>query len=163
MNKPISRITYCQNISLITLPEVHGDSSVIAAILTAIAQDGVNVDMISQTAPLGGSVSMSFSVSEAALPTLLATLNRLKSQYPGMRCEVSPGMNKINFYDAAMVNTPGVAAMVLDALSSAGVEVMMITTSTVDISILVSDTAMFEVLSVCRGKLDIKPEEVPFE
>ena len=49
MNNPISDIIYCQNMTLVTLPNLQSDSKIFAEILTAIAENGINADMISQT------------------------------------------------------------------------------------------------------------------
>ena len=160
MTQPISSITYCQNIALVTLPEVPCDSRIIGEILTAISRNGINVDMISQTAPQGGSISIAFSISMDAMGTLLPVINALKPRYPSLKCEISGGMSKLNFYDADMVNTPGVAAKVFTLLSE--VQVIMITTSTVDISILIREHELDRALELCAGQLGIQAAEVPF-
>ncbi len=160
MTQPISNITYCHNIALVTLPEVPCDSQIIGEILTAISENGVNVDMISQTAPQGGNISIAFSISMDAMGTLLPVINALKPKYPSLKCEISGGMSKLNFYDANMVNTPGVAARVFSLLSE--VQVIMITTSTVDISILVQDHELDRALELCAETMGIQAEEVPF-
>ena len=160
MSKPISSITWCQNIALVTLPEVPCDSRIIGEILTAISENGVNVDMISQTAPQGGNISIAFSISMDAMGTLLPVINGLKPRYPSLKCEISGGMSKLNFYDANMVNTPGVAAGIFTML--AGVQVIVITTSTVDISILIREHELDHALELCTESLGIHAEEVPF-
>ena len=163
METVITKITHCPNIALVTLPEVPSDSRITAEILTAISDAGVNVDMISQTAPQGGTISLAFSISMDSMAQLLPVINSLKPLHPGLKCEISGGMNKINFYDANMVNTPGVAARVFSALAGSGVQVVMITTSTVDISILVQDHEIEEALALCAKTFGTEPEEVPFE
>jgi aspartokinase len=160
MKTPISNITYCQNIALVTLPQVPCDSQIIGEILTAISASGVNVDMISQTAPQGGNISIAFSISMDAMGALLPVINALKPKYPTLKCEISGGMSKVNFYDADMVNTPGVAAKVFTLLSQ--VQVIMITTSTVDISILVREHELDHALALCEETLGIQAEEVAF-
>jgi aspartokinase len=59
-----------------------------------------------------------------------------------------------------MVNTPGVAAKVFTLLSQ--VQVIMITTSTVDISILVREHELDHALALCAETLGIQAEEVAF-
>ena len=163
MESVITKITYCPNIALVTLPEVPSDSRITAEILTAISAAGVNIDMISQTATQGGTISLAFSISMDSMAQLLPVINSLKPLHPGLKCEITGGMDKINFYDANMVNTPGVAARVFSALAACGVQVVMITTSTVDISILVQDHEIEEALALCADKFGTEPIEVPFE
>lgn len=157
----ISSITYCQNIALVTLRNVPCESSCIAEIFTTISENGVNVDMISQTAPQGQTISMAFTISMDAMGTLMPLINGLKPKYPQLHMEVSAGMTKINFYDKDMVTTPGVAAGVFSMFS--GVLVTMITTSTVDISVLIPQHLEEEALDLCRKTYGVEPEEIPFE
>lgn len=157
--QPISSITYCPNITLITLPNVAHDSASICGILTAISNSGINVDMISQSAPQGSDISISFTISSDAMAPLLPLLNSLSE----LRPEVLSGAAKINFYDADMVNTPGVAARVFSMLSAGGIQAYMITTSTVDISILVMEHELEAALELCRSTFGTEPEEVPFQ
>jgi aspartokinase len=160
--QPISKIIYCPNITLVTLPTVAHDSQMISTILTTISDNGINVDMISQSAPQGSDISISFTISSDTMGALLPIVNSLKPQFPELRPEVLNGAAKINFYDADMVNTPGVAAKVFSVLSESGIQVYMITTSTVDISILVLEHDLDAALEICREKFGVTPEEVSF-
>lgn len=158
---PISRIIYCTNIALVTLPEVPSDSAIQGEIFTSMAEGGINVDVISQTAPRGGSVSMAFSVSMDAVGSLLPIVAGLKNRYPGLRCEISSGMTKVNFYDSNMVNTPGVAALVFRMLH--GIQIHTIATTSVDVSIVIQEHDLEEVCKRCHEALGVEPEEVLFQ
>lgn len=159
MNSGISKISYCRNISLISLSQAPGDSRIVAELLTALAQAGICIDMISQTAPRGGTISVSFSLSDNALPAALTVLGSVRGKYPGMQSEVLPGNFKIAFYDKEMVHTPGVAARVFSALSGAGVQVMLITTSDVDISLLISAHDLQAALETVCKTFGVEPQE----
>ena len=159
----ISKITYCRGIALVTLRNVPGDSRIIGDILTTIASNGVNVDMISQTAPQGNLISVAFTISMDSMGRLLPVINSLKQEYPDLNLDLTAGMTKFNFFDDNMVNTPGVAANVFSLLGAQSIQITMITTSTVDISILVLDHSEEQVLELCRKSYGIEPEEIPFE
>lgn len=158
----ISTITYCQNIALVTLRNVPCESKFIGEILTAISRGGVNVDMISQTAPQGQTISIAFTISMDAMGAFLPIINGLKPKYPDLSMELSAGMTKVNFYDENMVSTPGVAAQVFSLLAEGNILVTMITTSTVDISILIPAHAEDAALRLCRETYGVEPEETPF-
>lgn len=158
----ISSITYCRNVALVTLRNVPCSSGIIADILTAISDGGINVDMISQTAPQGETISVAFSVSLNSIGQLMPIVNGFKPRYPGLNMELSLGMTKLNFYDDQMVDTPGVAAGMFTMLAKGGIHVNMITTSTVDISILVSEHEEDAALTLCRQTHGVEPQELPF-
>ena len=158
----ISNIIYCRNISLVTLRNVPYESGIIGEIFTEISTAGVNVDMISQTAPQGETIAVAFTISTEAMGQLMPVINRFKPKYPGLNLEVAAGMTKLNFYDQNMVNTPGVAAHVFSTLATAAVPVTMITTSTVDISLLIPEHDEDTALRLCRDAYDVEPTEVLF-
>lgn len=158
----ISNISYCRNVALVTLRNVPCDSAVIGSLFTAISEGGVNVDMISQTAPRGATIDLAFTIAHDAMGQLLPIVNGFKTRLPNLNLEMAMGMTKLNFYDENMVNTPGVAAHVFTTLSESSVRVTMITTSTVDISLLVQEAEENTALELCRKTYGVEPEELPF-
>ena len=162
MSRGISKISYCNQISLISLSQAPGDSRIVAEMLTALSDSSINIDMISQTAPRGGNISVSFSLSDGALPAALSVLGKLRATYPELQSEVLTGNCKLSFYDSDMVNTPGVAAKVLSALSSAGIQVMLITTSDVDISLLIGFADLALALETVLNTFGVEPVEAVF-
>lgn len=162
MSQGIKKITYASDITLITLSSLPCDSRAVASVLTALSGSGVNVDMISQTAPQGGSIRLSFTISDSALADALAVLAKLRQENPAISPEILPGNAKLAFYDPNMVQTPGVAAKVFTLLSQAGIQVMLITTSEVDISILVSGHNLSEALTLMCEYYNVEPVETSF-
>lgn len=158
----ISKITYTNDMTLVTLGALPGDSQSVADVLTAFAQANVNVDMISQTAPMCGATRLSFTISDDSLAGALGILSKVRTQHDSITPEILPGNSKIAFYDENMVRTPGVAAKVFSLLSAAGVQVMLVTTSDVDISILVPPYMVNDALSVLSREFGIEAEEVTF-
>lgn len=158
----ISRITYASDLTMISLASLPCDSRAVADVLTACAEQGINVDMISQTAPKGGKLSLSFSISDEALADALTIFGSLRAQHPDITPEILPGNCKLAFYDENMVHTPGVAAKVFSLLSGVGVQVMLVTTSDYDISMLVPAHMLTDALKVLSEEFGLAPEEVSF-
>ena len=161
MEQNVTKISYTNDVTLITLSSLPGGKTV-TQILTAFADGGINVDMISQTAPQGGSVRLSFTVSDRDLGSVLTILGQLSGADKNLSPEILPGNSKIAFYDASMVNTPGVAAKVFSLLSQANIQIMLVTTSDVDISILVSAHELGDALHKMRDGFGIQPVEAEF-
>lgn len=158
----ISTVTYCRNVALVTLRNVPGEIGIIGDILTTIADNGINVDMISQTAPQGHTISVAFSISMDDMGILMPIVNGMKQKYQELNMELSVGMTKLSFFDEGMVNTPGVAAKVFTMLAEGNIQVNMITTSTLDISILIPAHDEDAALTLCRETYETEPEEIPF-
>lgn len=160
MEAKVTKISYTNEITLISLS--LPSSGAVAQVLSAFSSAGINVDMISQTAPQGGAVRMSFSLSDRDLADALTVLGKLRSGDKGLSPEILPGNCKIAFYDSDMVHTPGVAAKVFALLSDANISIMLITTSDVDISILINAHDLSDALQVMSNAFSVAPIEENF-
>lgn len=158
----ISSVRYSQNVALVTLRNVPSEGRIISKIFSQISGQGINIDMISQTAPQGQTISVAFTIHMDDMGVLLPVINGMKVNHPQLSVELSTGMTKLNFFDDGMVSTPGVFAQVLSTLAEGNVSISMITTSTVDISILVPAHDEDAALELCRKAYAIEPEEIPF-
>lgn len=158
MEKNVTKISYTNEVTVITLSSLPGGDAV-AKVLHAFAEEGIIVDMISQTVPQGGSIRLSFTVSDRDLGQVLTILGKLSGGDKSLSPEILPGNCKIVFYDSNMVTSCGVAAKVFSLLSMADIRVILITTSLNEISILVSAHAASDALHVMSGAFGVVPEE----
>lgn len=157
------KLTYVNETTLVTLGALPGnDSKAVAHALTAFAERQVNLDMISQTAPMGGVIRLSFTISDESLSDALAGLACVRKEYPSATSEILPGNCKISFYDERMTHTPQVAAKVITLLANADVHVMLITTSDVDISVLVPASSLDNALEALGTELGVTAQEASF-
>ena len=153
------KISYCSGVSLVTLSSLPSDSRLMAQVLTKLADANINVDMISQTAPQGGNIRLSFSISDSELGNTLVQLGGMMGKQPIFTSEILPGNCKLDFYDPTMSDTPGVAAKIFSLLAENGIQLMLVTTSDVDISILIAEHDSNEALSLVAGHYGVCPEE----
>jgi aspartate kinase len=133
----VTKITTCDDVALITLRNSPAEMSFISKVFMMIAEKGINVDMISQTAPLGGRINLSFTVSSENLGGILELFAVLRNEIPELKSDISDGNCKISIFGELMREIPGVAAKTFDTISALGADVRLITTSEVDISILI--------------------------
>lgn len=123
----VSKINSEQNIMLTTFPGAQYSAQSLAEHLDVFAKAGIVVDMICQSAPRGAAVDFSFTTSYDNFAAAAKANPPL----------VSGGYSKINLFGEEMVTSCGVAARALAALSGANVEIVLITTSDLDISLLI--------------------------
>lgn len=141
-NKAISKISFTEDLTLITLANAPKNRGVIASIFREIAGAGINVDMISQAPPYREAVSVSFSVLDKDFAPALKIIGKFQGDLPGLRTDVNPGNVKITAFGEEMRDTLGVAADFFDILDKAGVSIKLISTSEVDISVLIASGDM---------------------
>ena len=130
----IQKIT-CED-DMMMLSVNDADATGLSKTLAALAEVGVVVDMISQTAPQGGKIRFSFTAPHRFFDDAMKAAKPISSgsDSPPM---ISGGFSKLYLYDPDMVEGVGIAARALTALQGAEIDIYMITTSDLDISILV--------------------------
>jgi len=127
-----------EEITLVTLQNTPASPVFVGRILSTLAEQQVNIDMISQEPPQGEHSSLSFTISDDDMMKILVMTGALREEYPEMKPVVSSGNCKITLFDESMRTRPGVAAKFFEAIVAAEPDVRIITTSEVEISILVT-------------------------
>lgn len=131
----VTRLTGDDNIMMISIHDA--DASLMASTLTDLAQAGVIVDMISQTPPAGTTFTFSFTASNNDFDKTIKTMGSVRQGGAANPPMISSGYAKVNLFGEEMVDSVGVAARALTALCEQSIGIAMITTSDLDISILV--------------------------
>ncbi|HOQ07989.1 MAG TPA: ACT domain-containing protein [Clostridiales bacterium] len=134
---PVSNVTVTYNVALVTIHSLHCDTRLLADIFSAVAQKGINIDMISQSPPYRDSITISFSLPADRLVDALSVLNSFKAAGKDLRVEVDADNTKLQVYGEGMRNMPGVAARIFSILADEGIEIKLVTTSETDISYLI--------------------------
>ncbi len=110
---------------------------VAARIFTGLADANINVDMIVQNVSADGTTDVSFTVPVADGPRALALLEELRAEVGLGEIVFDDDIAKVSLVGAGMKTHPGVAATMFAALSAAGVNIEMISTSTIRVSVIV--------------------------
>lgn len=147
----IERITVTESVALITLHKSPADIKFIAYVFDLISENEINVDMISQTAPLGGEKSISFTINNDDLSKILGLTAKIRTDYPNVKLIVSDGNAKISLYGENMREMHGIAANAFNLIAKVNADVRLITTSEVDISILIAQSDLQMVIEALHG------------
>ncbi|MCL2579601.1 MAG: hypothetical protein FWE32_06170 [Oscillospiraceae bacterium] len=133
----VSQIDICEDVTVVTLTNMPLSLGVAVEAFSRIADAKIDIDMISQTSPAGDRVNLSFTCLDQDLRKVLEITKGIKKRYPKIESLVSSGNVKIQLFGEEMRGMPGVFARALHALSDAKVEPQLITTSEIDISLLI--------------------------
>ena len=121
----------------VTLEEVPDRPGIAAAIFKAVAAEGINVDMIVQNVSHAGRTDLSFTVPRAELQRIDDVLQGIVSDVEALRYSTDDGIAKLSLVGAGMKSSPGVAADMFDALATEGINIEMISTSSIRISCVI--------------------------
>lgn len=131
------KITVSENITLISLHNVSANMSVIADIFEKIGSMGIDVDVISMSPVQSDLTSLSFTINDEDTIKLLQFVKSL----PGLSTKpiVSSGNYIISVLEDEMENQPGFASKVFRSLADTNTDIRIISTSEVQISLLVTE------------------------
>ncbi len=135
--KIVSGIAYSRDEAKVTVQHVPDRPGIAAAIFFPLSQAGVNVDMIVQNVSASGLTDMTFTVSRADLPRARATLEAARQQigYSGLIHD--PDVAKISVVGVGMRSHAGVAGTMFQALADKGINIQVISTSEIKVSVLI--------------------------
>jgi aspartate kinase len=120
----------------VSLEGVPDEPGVSHRVFSAIAAQNIAVDMIVQNVGSGGRASIGFTVTASELPATLAVLTVLAAEL-GAHAQHEENLSKVSIVGTGMRTHTGVAERMFAALAEAGVNLKMITTGDIKISVLV--------------------------
>jgi aspartate kinase len=133
----ISGIAHDTSEAEVTVLAVPDQPGVAARIFRRLADGGVNVDMIVQNVSAEGHTDISFTVPKEDLARAGPILDELAVEVGGRGVTTDAEIAKVSLVGAGMKTHPGVAADMFDALAEAGVNIGIISTSSIRISCVV--------------------------
>jgi aspartate kinase len=143
-----------------TIEQVPDRPGVAAEIFRAVADEGVHVDMIVQNSSREGEgrTDVSFTVPRADLPRAAALIDRLTERVGAAGHTVDDGMAKVSLVGAGMKSNFGVVADMFEALASEGINIEMISMSTIRISCVVRADAADRAVRAVHAKFELGSE-----
>ncbi|HZT83243.1 MAG TPA: aspartate kinase, partial [Gemmataceae bacterium] len=133
---PVCGCALVRDEARVSVKDVPDRPGVSHRVFSAIADKNIAVDMIAQNVGSGGRASIGFTVLANELPATLAVLRPLAAEM-GAAVEHEEQVSKVSAVGTGMRTHPGVAERMFAALAEAGVNMKMITTGDIKISVLV--------------------------
>jgi aspartate kinase len=139
----------------ITLVEVPDRPGVAATVFRAVAAEGVHVDMIVQNVSHQGHTDLSFTVPREDLPRLTPVLDRVVKEIGAPDYTTDDGIAKVSLVGAGMRSHPGVVAEMFEVLADRGINIEMISTSSIRVSCIVRASAAEEAVRTIHDHFDV--------
>ncbi len=125
------------NIARISICEVKDAPGKAFQIFSLLSKKNINVDVILQSIGRAGTKDISFTTALDNLDAALSVLNENLDAIGAKEINHSEDVSKVSIVGAGMVNNPGVATLMFEALYDANINIHMISTSEVKISVLI--------------------------
>ena len=137
---------------MVTISQIPDQIEHIAMIFEKLAQENVNVDMISQTAPLSGVISLSFTAPKDDL----FIIEKIMSEFnEGFEVSIEQEMTKISVVGIGMRNQSGVSGRLFRLLANHDIKVKQVTTSEISISYMIDTKYKETAVSVLSKELNL--------
>ncbi|MFJ9317828.1 aspartate kinase [Pimelobacter simplex] len=146
-------------ITVVGVPDKPGEA---AAIFRAVADAQINIDMIVQNVSAAATslTDISFTLPSGEGQTAMTALDRLKAEvgFDGLQYDDSIG--KVSIVGAGMSSSPGISARFFEALSEAGVNIEMISTSEIRVSVVVAESQVQDAVNAAHAAFDLGSDEI---
>ena len=128
-------------ITIVSVPDEPGEA---AAIFRAVADAEINIDMIVQNVSTesSGRTDISFTLPKSDGPVAMAALQKVQERVGFKGLLYDDHVGKVSLVGAGMRSHPGVTATFCEALATAGVNIEIISTSEIRISVVCRDTEL---------------------
>lgn len=132
----VARDNKCARVAVINLPDEPGFAFKVFSIL---AKNKINVDIILQSVGRNGLKTISFTVAQDDADRTKEVLEANKDLLQFEAISVNTKVAKVSIVGAGMQSNPGVAATMFEALAEAQINIRMISTSEIKISVLINE------------------------
>ena len=159
----ISGVTHDTSEAKVTIRDVPDRPGVAAIVFTRMAEANVNVDMIIQNVSEAGMTDISFTVPKTDLVRTRRAADAVVAELGARTWSLDESIAKVSLVGAGMKTHPGVAAQMFRSLSDAGVNIDMISTSTIRITCVVDGAEAATAVRALHDSFGLADAEVTVE
>ena len=144
-----------KNTARISVIGVEDRPGIAFKIFNKRAKNNINVDIILQSVGRDGTKDISFTVSQDDLKDALTILEENKEPLTIKNITHNEGVAKVSIVGAGMMTNPGVASKLFEALFNYGININMISTSEIRITVLVEESEIDKAVRAIHEKFDL--------
>jgi aspartate kinase len=153
----ITGVAHERDEAKITIVGVPDEPGAAGRIFNTVAQAEINIDMIVQNVSTEGTgrTDISFTLPKADGPTAMGALDRIKDQIKFKSLLFDDHVGKVSLIGAGMRSHPGVAATFFAVIGEAGVNIEMISTSEIRVSVVCRDTDLDTAVRAVHAQFEL--------
>ena len=151
----IRGVTRDNDVARIAVVGLENTPGIAFRVFSQLAQENINVDMILQSVGREGTKDIAFTVTRENEAKTLEVLEGLKDILNYKEVNHRDDLSKVSIVSAGMVNNPGVAAKMFEALFDNDINIHMISTSEIKVSVLIKLENAEKAVKVIHDKFNI--------
>ena len=151
----ITGIAFTKNEAKITIVGVTDRPGIAASIFKPLADNQINVDMVVQTSsPDGGQTDITFTIVKDDVKNCIKILKENK-KISYKKIIHNDKVSKVSIIGAGMITTPGITYRMFKALAKKNINIMVISTSEIKISVIINQKNIKEAIKVLHKEFDL--------
>ena len=151
----VTAVTHDTSEAKVTVTGVPDRPGIAARLFRALADRAVNVDTIVQNTSVHGTTDISFTVPKTDLATSLDVARALAPEIGAGEVQADDGIAKVSLVGAGMRSHPGVSATMFETLAGAGINIEMISTSSIRITCVVRAEQVEDAVRVLHSAFEL--------
>jgi len=158
VSNKVSGVTYERNVARITMRGVPDSPGIAANVFEPLTDANVSVDTIVQNVSAENTTDMSFTVERGDVVRALEVSRGVAAKIGAADCVANDHLGNVSIVGTGMQNAPGYASRMFRALSDAGINIEMITTSQIRITCIVDETQVNDAVRVLHDAFELETE-----
>ncbi|MGM9949395.1 MAG: ACT domain-containing protein [Lysinibacillus sp.] len=154
-NFVVRGVAYEADVIRLTVGYDSYEQAALAELFTALAENGINVEIIGQAIIDGVKPTISFSLEKEGFAEALRVLESSKLSLGFSFADFEVGLAKVSIVGATTVSRPSVAARMFARLSQEGIRVKMVSTSDIKVSVVVPQEEMVRAANALHDEFQL--------
>jgi aspartate kinase len=155
----VAGIVHDLDVSRITLTGIKTGPGTMSRVFSPLAEAGISVDVIVESAPKEGSSDVAFTVRRADFGEALDLAGRVAESLDG-RVEGEEDLGKVSVVGTGMLNRPGYAARMFATLGEAGIPIRLVSTSEIQVTCVLPAGRVEEAVRVLHSDFELEERDV---
>lgn len=155
LSRPVCGVAMARNEARVTALGIPDCPGAALTVFSKVADKNIAIDMVVQNKSADGRVDFSFTVLRDDLPGTLQAVREAVEELGAEGCEYNDDVSKISIVGRGMATQPGVAGTMFRALAEKGINIELITTSEIKISVVVAREHSQEALQAVHEAFEL--------
>lgn len=155
----VSGVAHDRNCAKVAIFDVPDQPGIAKTLFKALAEGGINVDMVIQSAMRNNHNDIAFTIERDDLGKALPVVNKLVEKIGASGCSFGDQVAKVSIVGAGMQTNPGVAAAMFEALADEDINIHMISTSEIRVSCIIDEEYVQKAVLALHKKFSLSEQE----
>lgn len=151
-------IAHDPDVAKITLTGIPNQPGVAASIFEPLSKAGISVDTIVQNAFMENATDLTFTISKGDLKKAMDVIQPLAKSIGAKQVVGDAKLGKVSIVGTGMQNTPGYASRMFSALSKAGINIQLITTSEIRITCIIEEARVKDAVLALHKAFELEKD-----